>query len=296
LVSMKRILVIGATGNIGRQVISQLLAMNVRVRALTRHPDSANLPPEVEIVRGDLTIPATLDLPLDNVDAVFLVWVAPRTAVAAAVARIATHVERVVFLSSPHRTPHPFFQQPGWRPGEPMANPFAAMQAEMERLIEASGLVWTFLRPGMFALNALHWWAPRIRVGDIVRWPCAASATAPIHELDIAAVAARVLSEQGHAGKDYALTGPQSLTQFEQVRIIGEVIGRTLHFEELTTEVGRRELSALMSPPVADMLLNAFQAGVSQPAFTTSTVSDITGSTPRTFRDWVTDHVAEFRR
>src|SRR5215510_16291624 len=151
---MERILVIGATGTVGRQVIDKLIAANVSVRALTRNPDSANLPARVEVVRGDLTIPDTLDRPLDDVDAVFLVWTAPATAFAPALARIAKHVPRVVFLSSPHQTAHPFFRQP---------NPLATMHAEIERLIEASGLQWTCLRES--AANALHWWAPQIRAG-----------------------------------------------------------------------------------------------------------------------------------
>jgi uncharacterized protein YbjT (DUF2867 family) len=169
---MRRILVIGATGTVGRHVTSQLVAANVQVRALTRNPDSANLPAQVEVVSGDLTIPSTLDRPLDNVDAVFLVWTAPASAFAAALARIAKNVPQVVFLSSPHQTPHPFFQQP---------NPVATMHADIERLIEASGIQWTFLRPGMFAANALHWWAPQIRAGDVVRWPYGEAPTAPIH-------------------------------------------------------------------------------------------------------------------
>src|SRR5580765_3507493 len=98
---MKRILVIGATGTIGRQVVSQLIAANVSVRALARNPESANLPAQVEIFRGDLTIPDTLDPALDGADAVFLVWTAPGTAVAPALAKIAKHVPQVVFLSAP---------------------------------------------------------------------------------------------------------------------------------------------------------------------------------------------------
>jgi uncharacterized protein YbjT (DUF2867 family) len=293
---MKRVLVIGATGNIGRQVVSQLLATNVSVRALVRNPDSASLPAAVEMVRGDLTTPATLDRPQDDLDAVFLVWVAPRTVVAAAVARIAERVPRIVFLSSPHRTAHPFFQQPGWRPGERMANPFAKLQAEIERLIEASGAQWTFLRPGMFAANTLLWWAPQIRAGNVVRWPNAAAPTAPIHELDIAAVAARALCEEGHGGEDCVLTGPQSLSLFEQVSTIGEAIGRPLRFQEISPEEARLELAAVMPPPVVGMLLNAFAAGIGQPAFVTSTVADVTGRPARTFRDWVIDNAAEFRR
>ena len=284
---MKRILVIGATGNVGRQVVAQLSATNVGVRALARSPDSANLPAQVEIVSGDLTIPATLDQSLDGVDAVFLVWTAPATAVAPALDRIAKHARRIVFLSSPHRTAHPLFQQP---------NPSATLHAEIERFIEDSGRQWTFLRPGMFATNALFWWAPKIRAGNVVRWPYADVPTAPIHEHDIAAVAIRALCEDGHAGEEYVLTGPESLSHSEQVSIIGEVIGRPLRFEELSPEEARRELLAEMPLPVIDMLLNAWAAAIDHPALVTSTVADVTGTPARTFRDWVTDHAAEFRR
>jgi uncharacterized protein YbjT (DUF2867 family) len=284
---MKRILVIGATGTVGRQVIDQLIGANVSVRALSRNPDSANLPARVEIVRGDLTIPDTLNSSLDDVDAVFIVWTAPATAFAPALERIAKHVPRVVFLSSPHQTAHPFFQQP---------NPLATMHADIERLIEASGLQWTFLRPGMFAANSLFWWAPQIQADNVVRWPYAEAPTAPIHERDIAAVAARILCEEGHGGNDYVLTGPQSLSQFEQVSIIGDVIGRSLRFEEISPEEARRELLTIMPLPVIDMLMNAWAAAIGQPAFVTSAVADITGTPARTFRDWAIDHAAEFRR
>jgi len=284
---MKRILVIGATGNVGREVISQLIDANIHIRAMARNPDSANLPARVEIVHGDLTIPETLDRSLDSVDTVFLVWTAPATAVAPALARIASHVRRLVFLSSPHRTAHPFFQQP---------NPTASLHAEIERVIVASDLQWTFLRPGMFASNAISWWSPMIRAGDVVRWPYAEAPTAPIHERDIAAVAARILCDEGHGGKDYVLTGPQSLSQSEQVSIIGAVIGRPLRYEEISPEEARRELSAAMPEPVIQMLMNAWAAAIGQPALVTSAVAEITGTPARTFRDWSIDHAAEFRR
>jgi uncharacterized protein YbjT (DUF2867 family) len=282
MVCMKRILVTGATGTVGRQVVSQLPAAEVRVRALTRNPDAAGLPPGVEVVRGDLTDPAALDRCLDGVDAVFLVWTAPAGAVPAAVDRMAEHARRIVFLSSPHQTPHPLFQQP---------NPLAAMHAEIERLIQASGLRWTFLRPGMFAANALSWWAPQIRAGGVVRWPYAAAPTAPIHERDIAAVAVRALLEDGHDGAEPVLTGPQSLSQREQVVTIGEVIGRPLRFEEISPEEARRELP--FPAPAMNMLLNAWAAAIGHPALVTSTVAEITGRPARTFRDWVTDHAEE---
>src|ERR1019366_5369186 len=293
---MKRVLVIGATGNIGRQVVSHLLHANINVRALTRNPDSTALPAGVEIVRGDLTNPATLDQPLQDVDAVFMVWVAPRTAVASALERIAKNVRRIVFLSSQHQIPHAFFQQPGWRPGQPMANPFAATQVDIERRIAASGLQWTFLRPGMFACNAIPWWSAKLRAGNILRWPCADVPTSPVHEFDIAAVATQVLCEEGHGGGDYVLTGPQSLTQSEQVSILGEVLTRPLRLEEISPGEARRELSTTMPPQVIEMLLNAWLAGRGQPAFVTSTIADITGRPARTFRDWAIDHAARFRQ
>lgn len=280
---MKRILIIGATGNVGRQVIPELIVTDSRIRALVRNPDSANLPAEVEVVRGDLTSPDTLDQSLDDVDVVFLVWAAPATAVAPALARIAKRAQRIVFLSSPHQTAHPLFQQP---------NPGATLHAEIERVIQASGIQWTFLRPGMFATNALYWWGAKIRAGNGVRWPYAEAPTAPIHERDLAAVAARVLCEDGHAGAEYVLTGPESLTQSEQVNIIGEVIGRPLYIEEISPEEAQHELG--MPPPVISMLLNAWAAAIGLPALVTPTVSEILGTPARTFHDWARDHAAEF--
>src|SRR5438132_12653089 len=92
--SMNRILVIGGTGNIGRQVVDQLAATGARFRVMTRNPDAARLPAHVEVVRGDLTVPETLDRCLQDIDTVFLVWVAPPAAATGALERIATHVRR----------------------------------------------------------------------------------------------------------------------------------------------------------------------------------------------------------
>ncbi|HEY3571474.1 MAG TPA: NAD(P)H-binding protein [Thermoanaerobaculia bacterium] len=281
---MTPILVTGSTGTIGRQVVSQLLSTDAQVRAMTRNPDAADLPSGVEVVRGDLTDPASLDRCLEGIEAVFLVWTAPAAAVPGAVERIAKQARRAVFLTAPHKTPHPLFQQ---------TNPMAAMHAEIERRIAASGLQWTFLRPGMFAANALSWWGPQIRSGDVVRWPYADVPTAPIHERDVAAVAVRALLAEGHEGAEYVLTGPESLSHREQVITIGEGIGRPLRFEEISPEEARRELP--FPAPAMDMLLEAWAAALGHPALVTSTVEEITGRPARTFRDWVADHAAELR-
>jgi uncharacterized protein YbjT (DUF2867 family) len=280
---MKHVLVTGATGNVGRQVVSQLQSTNCRIRALTRNPDEAYLPPLVEVVRGDLTDAETLDSCLAGIDTVFLVWTAPAASAPAVVSRIARRAERIVLLTSPHKTPHPFFQQP---------NPLRKLFEEIEHLIESSGLGWTFLRPGMFADNALAWWGPQIRAGNVVRWPYAAAPTAPIDVRDIAAVAVRTLLDAGHDGAEYVLTGPESLTQREQVRTIGEVIGRPVRFEELTPDEARRQLGFPES--AMTMLLDAWAAALGQPAFMSSAAAELTGKRARTFREWVTDHAVEF--
>jgi uncharacterized protein YbjT (DUF2867 family) len=263
-----------------------LATTGAQVRALARNPGAARLPSQVEVVRGDLTLSETLDGCLDGIDAVFLVWTAPAAAVAPVLERIAKHARRIVFLSAPLKTAHPLFQQP---------NPLRAMFEQIEQLIETSGLQWTFLRPGMFAANALSWWAPQIRAGDVVRWPYLAATTAPIDERDIAAVAVRTLCEDGHAGAEYVLTGPQSLSQFEQVSAIGSVISRSLRIEEISPDEARRELLTVAPAVAVNMLLQAWAAAIGQPAHVTSTVAEITGAPPHTFLDWATDNAAEFR-
>ncbi|MBF9066888.1 NAD(P)H-binding protein [Streptacidiphilus fuscans] len=282
------VLVTGATGRIGRGVVDQLLDAGVPVRALTRRAEAAaELPDGVEVVTGDLTEPASLDQALRGTSAVFLLWTAPPATAADVVERLATHTRRVVLLSSPHRTPHPFFQQP---------NPMAAFHAEIERLIAATGLESTVIRPGMFASNATAWWAPAIRAGEVVRWPYGAAETAPVDDRDVAAVAARTLYEDGHAGGDYVLTGPESLSQAAQVEIIGKVLGRPITFEELSPDEFRSATEGKAPRAVVDMLLTAWDATMGRPAFVTSAVADVLGVPARSFAEWVADHASLFEQ
>jgi len=282
---MNPILVTGATGRVGRLVVAELLAAGVPVRVLTRRPSAAELPASVDVFAGDFAAPESLDAALQGVSAVFLLWTAPPGTVGAVVERLAACTRRVVFLSSPHQTPHPFFQQP---------NAGAALHAGIEHAIAGAGLAATMIRPGMFASNARFWWAASIRNGGIVRWPYAAAETAPIDERDIAAVAARALLEDRHEGGDYVVTGPESLSQAQQIGIIADAIGRPIRFEELSPDEFRRETEGRWPPAVVNMLLNAWAAAIGQPAFVTSTVAEVVGTPARTFRQWVVDHADAF--
>ncbi|MGZ3374422.1 MAG: NAD(P)H-binding protein [Gemmatimonadaceae bacterium] len=283
------VLVTGATGRVGRLVVDELLRAGASVRAFTRRPEHAALPARVEVVTGDFTNPASLDAALEGAAAVFLVWTAAPATAPAVIARLAAHKSslprRVVYLSAPHQTPHPFFQQP---------NPMRELHAGIERLLAATNLGVTLIRPGIFASNARHWWGPQIRDGDVVRWPYASAETAPVDERDIAAVAAHALLDGRYAGGDYVLTGPESLSQAAQVGAIGDAIGRPLRLEELSPEEFRREAAGTWPAGVAEMLLGAWQAALGRPAFVTSAVQEITGSAARTFYQWAVDNASAF--
>ena len=282
-----RILVTGATGRIGRLVVDELLHTGASVRALARRPEDAALPANVEVVAGDFAVPTSLDRALDGVATVFLVWTTTPATAADVIARIASRTRRVVYLSAPLRTAHPFFQQP---------NPMRDLHAEIERLLANADMDVTVIRPGMFSSNALHWWAPQIQRGDVVRWPYADVETAPIDERDVAAVVSRTLREPRHAGGDYVLTGSESLSQAEQVHAIGDAIGRPLRYDELSPDEFRRDSDGTWPPGVADMLLDAWHAARGHTAFMTSAVSEVTGSPPRTFHQWAVENAAAFAR
>ena len=84
-----RVLITGATGTIGRELVTELVSAGVPVRALTRRPETVDLPASVEVVTGDLTVPESLDAGLQGVDVAFLVWTAPPATVAPVIARLA---------------------------------------------------------------------------------------------------------------------------------------------------------------------------------------------------------------
>ncbi|QFU87601.1 NmrA family NAD(P)-binding protein [Amycolatopsis sp. YIM 10] len=264
----KTVLVTGATGNVGGALVPLLLAEGVRVRALVRKPVTS-LPDDVEQVVSDLTDPASIDA--TGVDAVFLVWPNFDTTLAPDV--VSRLGRRVVYLSAE---------------GVPF-------HAEVERAIERAVPEWTFLRPAGFATNTLTW-LDQIQAGDVVRWPFAEARRSLIHEHDIAAVAARALLDDGHAGQKYYFTGPESITQAEQVRQIGEAIGRPLRFEELSVDAAREKLLARgWDPAFATGALEAWGAMVTDPEPVNQEVERITGKAPRTFRQWAIDRADAFK-
>ncbi|MFH8219013.1 NAD(P)H-binding protein [Streptomyces sp. NPDC018057] len=274
------IVVTGATGNVGRALIERLAAAGRPVRALTRDPERAGLPEGAEVVRFRPDDPAAL---FTGADKLFLYVHAAgdRTAAFLAAAREAG-VRHVVLLSSAIIAE-----------GADETHPIHVLHATVEREIRASGLEWTFLRPGAFATNAFQW-AGQIRAGDEVRGVFADGMTAPIHEDDIAAVAERALLDGGHEGAAHRLSGPAAISNAGQVAAIGRALGRTLTYTEVPPEQAGPELFPHVPPHMLQSLLATFRDTVGATPETTTTVEDITGTPARPFATWAEDHRKDF--
>ncbi|MGW0733985.1 NAD(P)H-binding protein [Streptomyces sp. NPDC002851] len=278
-------LVTGATGNVGRHLVAELVVAGVKVRATSRRPESAGLPPEVEVVA---TEPGRF--PLDGVTAVFANPAAVEEELGALLAQAAQHdVRKVVLLSTAAALDE--------------TNPIGAHHRQLEDQVRESGLPWTLLRPGVFNSNALMW-AEAIRGEGVVRAPYASARIAPIDERDVAAVAARaLLPRSGSAGQDAdltgaspVLTGPELLTQADQVARIARAAGVRATYEEITPEAAREGLvSAGLPGRVADGLLGYYAQAGDRPLHPTPAVTEATGRAPRTFAAWAEEHAEAFR-
>lgn len=275
--------VFGAQGSVGAHVTAGLRAAGVRVRATGRHPDPATAAPGVELVAADLTHPQTLPPALDGVEKAFL-YAVPLGIDGFVAAAKAAGVRHVVLLSSAAIVN-----------GDASRNPIAVQHRTIELAIEASGMDWTFIRPGMFATNTRWWWTKPIRAESPVRLPYPQAQTAPIHEKDIAAAAVTALIEPGHAGRAYTVYGPQSLTLREQIESIGAAIGREIAIEVISPQEARTELGRTMPPAGVEAIMRIWTAGKTAPARTSTIVEELTGSPAHTFAQWAADHADDFR-
>lgn len=277
------ILVTGATGNVGRRVVQRLVEAGHGVRAVTRDPSRARLPAGVEVVAADLADPETLRPHLAGVEAVLLVW--PFVEVAAA-EQLAPRVADVLVSAG---APRVVYVSAATAEAAP-----ESFWAVVERAVTASGVAWTMLRPTGIATNALGW-AASIRAEGVVRWPYGAAARSMVHEDDIAAVAVEALTSDRHDKQTYVLSGPRTVTQAEQVRLIGEAIHRDVRWQEVPAEAIRPMLvTALGSTAFADAALAGWADMVETPEQVTDDVAAILGRPARTFAQWAADHAADF--
>ncbi|MFF8713975.1 NAD(P)H-binding protein [Streptomyces sp. NPDC015184] len=276
------ILVTGATGNIGSALLKGLHARGAGpLRGLTRDAARASFPEGVEVKEGDFADMASLKPALDGVRSLFLVSRMGSDADILDAARRAD-VEHVVLVSSITAQTHPHLG--------PARENMAA-----EQLLKDSGMAWTVLRPTQFASNAM-WWAASIREHQTVRVPYADTGLPTIHPADIAAVAQVALTEPGHQGRTYALTGPERVTARQQVEAIAAALGREVPFAEIGRAEAHRHMSTFLGAEAADAVLDVTGGDVNDELLMVrDTVTRVTGSPARPFRQWVSENVAAFR-
>lgn len=269
------ILVTGATGTVGRQIVAQLHAAGPPVRALTRDPSRADFPAGVEVVRGDLTDPASLTGLFDGVDAAhFITFGGDEQAPLQTGEQLVAMAERggvgsVTVLDGPD------------------SGPFDA-------IVEASSLRWTRIAPVGFMSNAL-WWADSIRDEGVVREPFASNPGTVVHEADIAAVAVEALTTDKHGGQLYTVTGPEAITVFEQVAVLSAAIGREVRVVDLDAEQAEAMYRAWgFDDETVEFFLGLGTNPPEASVVPQRTVEQVTGRAARTFREWAGENASAF--
>jgi uncharacterized protein YbjT (DUF2867 family) len=281
-----KILLTGATGTIGTELVKQLKHRGVAFSIMTARP-GRGIAGATEVL-GDFADPATLTRAFAGVDTLFLLFpFAPnaidlaRNAVAAAQAAGVKHIVRSSGIGADSTSP--------------MA--IAKMQGEIDDLVVATGIPYTLLRPAAFMQNHLNFNAAQIKAGA-VHAPRGAGATSIVDVRDIAEVAAKVLLDPAaHAGQAYELTGPEALTEAQQMAIISRALGRTVKYIDVPEQAAIDAMVGMgMAPKVIEwfMSLNhiikmGWAAGLSED------VAKLTEHPPRSFEAFVRDHVSAWQ-
>ena len=292
------ILVTGATGTIGSELVRRLAARGEKVRALVRDPAKAKamaLPAGVEVARGDYGEPACLKAAMTGVTAAFLVGVpgpgagrgtGPGAGIRSdeelVAAAVAAGVGRLVKLSA-------------IATGDPAVGPSGTWHLPGERAVRGSGAEWVVLRPSVFASNTLSW-AEAVRSGLPVPNMTGDGTQGVIDPRDVAEVAARTLLDGGLAGRTYTLTGPETISAPGQAAVLADVLGRPVTTRDLTPD-GTRELLlawGLEEAQAEGMLAGTAFARAGGNAVVTEDVPELLGRAARTYREWAVAHRGAF--
>ena len=280
------ILVTGATGNIGSELVKLLVAKGLPVRVISRDENKvSHLDPAVQRVIGDRHDRSVVRKAAQGADKVFMLAVlfdknheADRLLVEEAKQAGAGQI--VVISSGTVRIE---------------GNAIGRLHREKEELIEQSGIPWTFLRSGGFMSNSLQW-ADTIKSQSKVFNPTGKGKTAPISPYDIAGVAAVALTCPGHEGKAYDLTGAELVSTPEQVEILSKVIGKPIDCVDIPVEVATERAIASGLPEAVVKSLAELWVQVRKESYTfqTNEVERLTGQPAQTFETWCREHRSAF--
>lgn len=282
------ILVTGGTGVVGSEILRLLSRAQIPARALTRNPQKAQDLPGITWVAGDLARAETLTRVFEDVKTAFLlthyyedmVALQHHAIVAARAAGVTHLVKASAFAASPHSKA-----------------PIGRWHYQIEQELEASGMGWTVLRPHHFMQNLLAQ-AQYVSNEGAIYSPSGDGKIPYVAANDVAAVAFVTLTQPGHFGKKYVITGSEALSYRQASEIIGEVIGKKLRFVDESPEEARaRRIREGVPPAVIESILaiGAYQRAGGKTVTITSTVADLTGRPPQTVAEFVREHASAFR-
>ena len=277
------ILVTGATGNVGKELVRQLVDQEAQLRVLVRDERKvASLGKQVERVVGDLNSPETLALAMQGVNSLFLVTPETQQVVNLLDAAKRAGVQYVVKLST-------IEADRSLGPGK--------WHREQEKLIEASGLSWTFLRPTMMMVNTIEWWADTIKRQGAVYFPGGKGRVTPVDPRDVAAVACTVLTRQGHVGQVYELTGQEILSIEDMVQTIARVLGKPIQYVSIPVFIAALWMrrSGLPRYVVKGLVETLGALRRSEYAYVTDVVKKVGERKPLSFERWCCDHINAFQ-
>jgi uncharacterized protein YbjT (DUF2867 family) len=282
---MSRILVTGATGNVGSRLVRRLKDKGRAVRAFARNAASKAMD-GVEAAPGDFTDKASLREAMAGVDAVYLLSAGDQLSVHEANAIEAAKAAGVKLIVK-HSVAGAQYNAPG----------FPSWHRAGEERLEASGVPYVFLRPASFASNALYW-AGSIKGQGTVYGALGEAAIPVIDPEDIAEAAAAVLTTPGHEGKAYELSGPEALTTAQQVEAVGRAIGKDLKYVNVPDDAAKQSMLGMgMSPAYVDAMISLIQMlrGIGRIEPYPGDVEKLTGHKPRSFGQWAETNAGAFR-
>ncbi len=279
------ILITGVTGHIGKELIPLLLESQQPIRVLVRDERKvAHLNPCIERAVGDLNNLDSLTSAMRGVDKVFLVTFETQQDINVIEAAKRAGVQQIVKLSTLEATEHKI--------------KVGIWHYEREELIRASGLDWTFLRPGMFMSNSIDWWADSIKGQNSVFFPGGKKGkVAPVDLRDVANVAAITLTQAGHSGQAYELTGPELFTIGQMVQVISYVLGKPVQYVDIPPVAAKLfMLKSGMDKALVNALMEMLASlRRNEGAIVTDTVQCVTDHPPHTFEAWCREYIEAFK-
>jgi (4-alkanoyl-5-oxo-2,5-dihydrofuran-3-yl)methyl phosphate reductase len=282
------VLVCGATGNTGGEVLRQLRDRGAQTRAMTRSEEAARRFREqgIDAVVADLADPSTLTRALNQVTAVYVAN--------AVLPELPEHEHNLARAAAESGVRHLVkLSVIGAGADSPLT--FARIHHRAEEAIRASGIGWTMVRPNGFMQNTLAW-AAQIP-SSIIRGPIMDARWSIVDVRDVAAVAvAALLDPQSHAGETYTVTGPEASSPRDQIATLAELLGRPLNAEEVTVEQAQASMLGQGWPArnVEGMgeLFRLYADGFAQTI--SPDVERVTGRGARDYRTFATDHLERF--